>query len=433
MKNALKALIVALIIIAISAFTFSCYEKPQEAQEPAETTETVKVLDDRFDLTNNVLNFIKDYFYDDIDYDYADLYAAYGLVASLGDYNYIYSPEDLVGSVSDGKGFGLLIKTNIYNEHLIDFILPGSPFLTPYNGNTVLRGDELYAVDDFRISGLSSSAYSAVLNSLPSDRAVKFTMLRGDETFDVVYQKTDITFPSCVYINNLPGVPEEFGYIFLRNFSNTNDVLNEFKAAVRSFNSDGNRALLLDLRGNGGGNTNVLRSIASALIGDAPMNELLFEVHYAKESRSNYIYSTPVENKIDTPIYVLCNSGTASASEALIGTMRAHGTLTALIGQSTVGKGVAQNAFTTYQEGEKGVFIDKGLDENGEEVDLNTHYVQIIFGKYYIYDQSAEGGKYCMHGKPFIPDIPITDENPITPDYGEDLYIHAAVEHYNGN
>ncbi len=430
MKRIVRALIIALIIISIALFAFSCVEK----QTPVEQKQEEPLLGDRFDLTNQVLNFIKDNFYDDIDYDLADVYAAYGLVSSLGDYNYFYTPEDMLGATADGKGFGLLVKTTAYNEHIIDFILPGSPFLTPYDGHTVLRGDEVYAIDDQRMSGLSSSTYSAFLTTLPSDRAVKFTIKRGEETFDVSYQKIDFTFPYCIYINNLPGVPTEFGYIFLRTFDNSTNVLQDFKAAVRSFNSDGNRALILDLRGNGGGNSAVLREVASALIGnDVRSDEVLFEIHYAKENYAKYISPTLAEHKIDTPIYVLCNGGTASASEALIGTMRAHGTLTALIGQPTVGKGVAQNGFTTYQKGEKGILTDIGLDEEGNEADIGTYLVQIIVGKYYIYDESVEGGKYCIHGNPFTPDITISGTNPITPDYGEDLYIQAAIAHYNSN
>ncbi len=404
MKKIIKAALVVLVILIISVFAFSCVKIT-----PSEPKETVKVLDDRFDLTNQVLNFIKDTYYDDIDYDMADVYAAYGLVGSLGDFNYIYSSEDLRGSAQDTKGFGLLLKVNMYNEHLVDFILPGSPFLTP-------------------------SIYTSYLNSIPSDRAVKFTIKRGSETFDVSYQKIDFHFPYCIYVNDLPGVPEEFGYILLRTFDNSTNVLAEYKEAVASFNRDGNRALILDLRGNGGGSSTVLRYIASTLIGnDAKNSEALFEIHYAKENKSNYITSTTVDNKIDTPVYVLCNGGTASASEALIGTMKAHGTLTALIGQETVGKGVAQNGFTTYQEGEKGIFIDKGTDEDGKQVDLDLYLLQVIVGKYYIYDATAEGGKYCIHGNPFTPDIVVTGENPVTPDYGEDLYIEKAIEHYDRN
>ena len=421
MKKVTRTLLVALIIIMISITMVSCKEK--------ETT-TVQLLDERFDLTNEVLNFIKDNYYDDIDYDEADLYAAYGIVSSLGEYNYLYSSSDVLGATSDGKGFGLIVRNTTYNEHLIDFILTGSPFLTPCDGKSAIRGDEIYAINDQRISGLTTSAYSAILSTLPSDQPVKFTLKRNGETFDLSYTKVNFSFPYCIYINDLPGVSSEFGYICLRTFDNSTNVLQEFERAVTSYNSDGNRALILDLRGNSGGSAEVLRHVASALIGTTVItDEPLLEIHYAKEDRSVYVRAMQVEQKVDTPVYVLCDGGTASASEALIGIMKAHGTLTRLIGKETVGKGVAQNGFTTYKQGEKGIVVDKGRDENGNRVDLDTYLMQIIVGKYYIYD--GEGGKYCIHGKPFTPDVLITAENPVTPDYSEDLYIRSAIEHYS--
>ena len=423
MKRWIKVVLIVLLVGVVSVTLLSC-----------NSTDTTKVvlLDDRFDLTNQVLNYIKDNYYDEMDYDDADLYAAAGIVASLGDYNYLYPSSDVLGASSDGKGFGLIVRNTVYNEHLIDFILPGSPFLTASEGRTAIRGDEIYAIDDQRVSGLTSSSYSAVLSSLPSDSPVKFTLRRDGETFDVTYTKVSFNFPYCIYINDLPGVSSDFGYICLRTFDNSTKVLNEFKTAIRSYNSDGNRALILDLRGNGGGSAEVLRYIASCFLGNgAKAGETLVEIHYAKEDRSSYITSIPVEQKVDTPVYVLCDGGTASASEALIGIMKAHGTLTRLIGKTTVGKGVAQNGFTRYEEGEKGIIRDKGTDEGGKEVDLDLYLLQIIIGKYYIYDSSADGGKYCIHGKPFTPDVVIEGDNPVTPDYSDDLYVHAAIEHYN--
>ena len=435
MKKALRFLFLLLLIFALGLGVFSCSQTETEPQKesPKGSPELIDtdLIGDRFDLTNHVLDFIKENFYDDIDYDEADLYTAYGLVASLGKYNYINPIESFFGSSSDGKGFGLIVRNTKYNEHLIDFILEGSPFLTPSNGKQVLRGDEIYAIDGYRLSGLDTSSYSAYLATLPSDEEVVFTMKRGEEKFDVSYTKVDFDFPYCIYINDLSGVPEKFGYICLRTFdgTQTGKVENEFERAVRSFNEDGNEALILDLRGNGGGSGDVLRQVASHLIGDFAANEALVEIHYAKENRSVSLTAVATDEKISTPIYILCDGQTASASEALIGTMKAHGTLTALIGQDTVGKGVAQNGVTVNADGTiRGYITDKGLDEDGEEADIGAYIVQVIIGKYYIYDGSVEGGKYCMHGVPFVPDIEVKEEIVVTPDYSEDPYIRAAIE-----
>ena len=422
-------LIIAILLLTIFAISFTACTVVTEKEKEVKT---VTVLDDRFDLTNQVLNFIEELYYDDVDYDLADLYVAYGLVSSLGNYNYINSIADLLASTSDGKGFGLIVRTTKYNEHLIDSILEGSPFLTPSNGRTAQRGDEIYAINGTRLTGLASSAYASFISSLPSDEQVTFTLKRGEEVFDVSYEKIAFHFPNCYYVNDLPGVPEEMGYICLRSFDGNTSTVEEFTKAVKAFNEDGNSALILDLRGNGGGSSDVFAQVASALIGNVSAGETLLEIHYEKYNQSQYAKSVAVANKISTPVYVLCDGSTASASEALIGTMKAHGALTALIGQNTVGKGVAQNG-VGLSENATGYFVDKGFDEEGKESQIGAYLVQVIVGKYYIIDPSAEDGKYCMHGQPFEPDIPITKENVISPDYSEDLYIAAAIDHYNEN
>ncbi|HCJ01856.1 MAG TPA: hypothetical protein DHV31_03070 [Clostridiales bacterium] len=428
MKKWLKILLILTMLAVLSVFCISCFEIVKYDEE--KTASSDPILGERFDLTNQVLQLIQDLYYDDPDYDLADLYAAYGLVTSLGDYNYMYSVEDLLSStVSDGKGFGLLIRSTVYNERLVDFILPGSPFLTASDGQLVQRGDEIYSINDMRVSGLDSNSYSLILSMLPSDEPCVFTMKRGEETFTVTYSKVDVIFPQCIYINDLPGVPSNFGYIYLRSFDGNSAVLNEFTSAVASFNQDGNSALILDLRGNGGGSSLVFQQIASCLIGNTPIGEPLLEIDYAKKYPVSLIRSVSVAQKVQAEhIYVLCDNHTASASEALIGTMKAHGTLTSLIGLNTVGKGVAQNGVNLL--GGDGYLMDKGLNEEGEEIDLGPYIVQVIVGKYYIYDSSADGGKYCMHGQPFEPDVKITGSNVISSDYSEDLYIAAAILDY---
>ena len=415
MKKIAKLVLIICLIAVVALSAFGCKEKKKSEQ----------LFDDRFDLTNKVLAFIEENAYDDVDYDLVDLYAAYGLVYSLGDYNYLNAITEFFGAGSDKMGFGLLLKNNKYNEHIINTILPGSPFATEAIG--ARRGDEIYAINGQRISGLETAAYSAVVSATNALEPTTFLLKRGEETFEVTCTKAMVSFPNCIYVDDLEGVPTDFGYIRISSFENSSSIEKDFKNAVQSFNNDGNRALILDLRGNGGGNSAVFATIASALIGNVSVGTPLLEVQYAKQNRTSIVYTQPAEYKIDAPIYVLCDGGTASASEALIGAMKAHGTLTSLIGQNTVGKGVAQ---ITYTDGKNEYIIDKSTDSNGKEVN-SLYHLQVVVGKYYIYDNSVDGGKYCIHKKPFTPDVLIEDPNVISPDYSEDVYIAAAIEQYS--
>lgn len=425
MHKLLKIFFIISLIVLLSLSAFAC-----------ETTTPTTEQKDRsgdFDLLKNTIDFINQNYYKDIDYDEADIYAAYGVMSSLGEYNYIY-PESYLyeTSTSDGSGFGLIVKFNLYNEVYIDLILDGSPFANEYNGFKPTRGDEIYSIAGNRVSGAGSSYFSSVVGTTTTEEDTTFILRRDGEFHEVKYRKTIYDFPQCIYINDLNGVPADFGYIYLRSFSSySNKVSSEFRDAVLNYKADNNKALILDLRGNGGGASEVLKYVASYLIGPPSKGKVdIVEVEYVREGRSVVYSVTPNANYIDTPIYVLCDGGTASASEALIGSMKANGTLTDLIGKKTVGKGVAQNGFVYYDGKEKGNVVDYVTDENGKVVEDETYYLQVVVGQYYILDASAEGGKYCMNGIPFEPDYPVTGENPVTSNYYDDLYIKQAVDLY---
>jgi len=437
-KKVLKLLLIFTLLVGLCLSAFACIKV------------TVQDQTGDFDLLKNTIAFINEKYYADMDMDEADIYAAYGVMASLGNFNYIYPDSSLDDSSgqSDNGSFGLIVKFNMYNEVYIDIILEGSPFAVPSNGFQPQRGDEIYSIDGKRISGAGSSYFSSIVSTLTPDNDTEFVLIRDGVPHIVTYRKVayrlvadeagneklvKYTPPQCIYINDLNGLSPDFGYIYLRSFSNyPNNAAAEFRAAVADFKTDGNKALILDLRGNGGGNSEIFKSVASYLIGAPGGKQVdLLEVHYVKEDRSVVYSVTPNANYIDTPIYVLCDGGTASASEALIGSMKAHGTLTALIGKETVGKGVAQNGFTYYNGKEEGNIVDYVTDENGNVVADETYYLQVVVGQYYIFDESAEGGKYCMNGIPFKPDHEVEGITPVTYNYYEDAYFKIAADLYS--
>ena len=426
MKKIITIISIILITLLLATSIFACTGSGRTEQTQADRT-------GNYDLLKNTIDFIKNNYYRDMDEDEADRYAALGVMSSLGEFNYIYSESSLddSSSSSDGGGFGLIVKFNRYNEIYIDLILDGSPFLAPSNGFQPRRGDEIYSIAGNRVNGAGSYYFSSIVSATKLDEYTDFVLRRDGEFYNVTYKKVVYNFPQCIYIDNLEGIDPDLGYIYLRSFSSyKNSIPSEFRNCVEQFKADGNKGLILDLRGNGGGNADVLRAVASYLIGSPSKGTVdLLEVDNVKEDYSTVYSVKPNNNYIDTPIYVLCDGGTASASEALIGAMRANKTLTALIGKETVGKGVAQNGFIYYDGKEKGNIIDYVTDENGNVVEGELFYLQTVIGQYYIFDDSVEGGKYCMNGIPFVPEYYIEEEySPITFSYADDLYVSKANE-----
>ncbi len=121
-------------------------------------------------------------------------------------------------------------------------------------------------------------------------------------------------------------LPEGAAYIKLSQFYGT--AAEEFYVLAEKFNALSCKSLILDLRSNGGGYVSVMQKIAGAFSGGQSKTAMISRDKKGKEE----VYkcpSLPAEKRIgkDVKVYVLANSGTASASEALIGAMICYGAL----------------------------------------------------------------------------------------------------------
>ncbi|PTT87710.1 peptidase S41 [Pelomonas sp. HMWF004] len=126
--------------------------------------------------------------------------------------------------------------------------------------------------------------------------------------------------------------------------------------AVRSFQSQGLRELVLDLRYNGGGYLYIASELATMIAGTTATAGLPFESLRFNARRSSENTTTPFYNQSCflsgnnctsvqplplmslTRVYVLAQSGTCSASEAVINGLRGVGVNVVLIGGKTCGK-----------------------------------------------------------------------------------------------
>lgn len=97
----------------------------------------------------------------------------------------------------------------------------------------------------------------------------------------------------------------------------------QFKAVLGKFKEQNKSRLILDLRNNGGGFMNIMSEVASHLIGEEDDKKYPVSVVRDKYEKENIYYSAKVDYSgyAFENIIVLCNAGTASASEALIGAM----------------------------------------------------------------------------------------------------------------
>lgn len=97
----------------------------------------------------------------------------------------------------------------------------------------------------------------------------------------------------------------------------------QMERALSQFKEDGKTNLILDLRNNGGGFMDILQEVSAHFIGAENNTKNLVSVAKYKNDKEEEYYSAKVDYHDFSfeSITVLANSGTASASEVLIGAM----------------------------------------------------------------------------------------------------------------
>ncbi len=150
-------------------------------------------------------------------------------------------------------------------------------------------------------------------------------------------------FKSADYIIQAP-VPiiseiinNNIGYIKIPNFMDANRD-NEVKKAIKELKRKHIKGLIIDLRNNTGGITNMAVNIADLFLEkDKPLVSFLYR-------EKEVVLKTETGTLFKKPIVILVNGMTASASEIISGCLQSHKRAT-LIGTRTYGKGVAQIDF----------------------------------------------------------------------------------------
>ncbi len=133
-----------------------------------------------------------------------------------------------------------------------------------------------------------------------------------------------------------PGV----GYIAMTGGFNRT-TYREFEQAMKKFKTQNLRNVVLDLRSNGGGLVNQAYFIANYFLRDG--QTIFTQKGRIRGSAQSYASDNPNPDK--TPIVILVNGSTASASEILAGALQDHDRAL-IVGENTFGKGLVQNPFT---------------------------------------------------------------------------------------
>lgn len=298
----------------------------------------------------------------------------YTFVEGKEDTDTIEYARDKVNNSATAKKSGFRVQFNENGQPYFSAVVEG----LPADKQGIKVGDIIKNVDDFEVT-----EYKHAVRLVGKEHEVAKLIIERDGkeiSMDFVRSSDD---------SEMTGIAsqmyEDTLYVKVENISQ--EMLALFKKAVseNSFNS-----IIIDLRGNGGGYTEVAVGIADMFIGES-------QTVLQAQSELDEIYETNDEILYDVPITVLINENTASAAEILTALLKQYGDAT-LVGMNTFGKGVYQN---------KGIFY-------GNSVRYTEGYYTV-------------GDWEDYHGKGIKPDVEIDmDSDYIGTD--KDIQLEKALE-----
>ena len=282
-----------------------------------------------------------------------------GMIAALNDpFSFYMTPDEfkasLQGISGQFSGIGTTVGTVDANgtnsscaplsatcRLAVESVIPGSPA----EKAGLLPGDVIAGIDGTSMDGLTVDQATQKIRG-PKGTTVALSIARGAAApFSVTMTRANILQPEVSAKALANG---SVGYIKLAGFSDQASI--DFRAAVAADVRAGQKALVIDLRGNPGGFVTAARDIASQFLASGT-------VFWEQDAAGNQteVTAEPGGAAIDPSIkvVVLVDGGTASASEIVSAALHDHGRAE-LIGSKTYGKGTVQQ--WTQLEGDSGGF-----------------------------------------------------------------------------
>ena len=288
-------------------------------------------------LVDKVLYLIENEYVDTVNLNKMQVEAVNSVIDKMDPHSEYFEPEvleevneDLQGSF---EGIGVTFRIEKDTVTIISTIKGG-----PSEKVGILAGDRIVSVGDSLIAGVGINN-NKVMKLLKGPRGTKggVKMYRRGvpELLDFTITRDVIPTFSVDVAYMLNGTT---GYIKLEKFTATSHK--EFVNAVKKLQKQGMKELVFDLRGNSGGYLSEAVEIADEFL---PKGSLIVYTQGEHRSRQ-YIFARRHGMLEDTPVKILIDEGSASASEIVAGALQDNDR-GIIVGRRSFGKGLVQEQF----------------------------------------------------------------------------------------
>lgn len=289
---------------------------------------------------DEALRVVQEQYIDGRDLNYNDVFKSsiIGMLRSLDPHSNYYDREEFDELKTDQRseyfGIGASIQTYIRGDQADTYISATFEF-SPAARAGLRFGDRIVEVDGVKMAGKSSLEVRDKIRG-PRGSTVKLTLERAA---DKRIEKIDITRDAVPQ----PSIPDAYilrpgvGYIDMtRGFNYT--TTDELVEALEALHARGMKSLVLDLRNNPGGFLDQAIHVAEVFL---KSGQRILTQKGRNGFRDN-TYESRNRTPDLTPLVILINENTASASEIVAGAMQDHDRAL-IVGQTSFGKGLVQS------------------------------------------------------------------------------------------
>ena len=311
---------------------------PGTARRPrVRGSEAVTMVSDDF---KEALAIIQDKYVDGNKLNYNDVYKSsmMGMLRVLDPHSNYFDREEFDELKTDQRseyfGIGASIQNFSVGES-VDTYITGTFNHSPAAKAELRFGDRIEAVDGVPMHGKSSAEVRDKIRG-PKDSLVKVTVTRASsgrvETVDIVRGAvSQPSVPDAYMIR--PGV----GYVDMTRGFNY-DTAELLQARIEKLHDRGMNSLVLDLRNNPGGFLDQALNVAQLFL---PQGQVIL-TQKGRNGQNDRVYRSSNPDPDRTPLVILVNDYTASASEIVAGAMQDHDRAM-IVGQTSFGKGLVQS------------------------------------------------------------------------------------------
>lgn len=261
-----------------------------------------------------------------------------GMLRSLDPHSNYYDREEFDELKTDQRSEYFGIGASIQNYTIgnnTDTFIAATFDKAPANRAGLRFGDRILEVDGVKMTGKPSIDVRDKIRG-PRGSVVKITVERAS---DKRVQTVEITRDAVPQ----PSIPDAYlikpgvGYVDMtRGFNYT--TTDELQEAIEGLRSRGMNSLVLDLRNNPGGFLDQAIHVAEVFL---PNGQLILTQKGRNGLRDNTYESRNSAPDL-TPLVILINENTASASEIVAGAMQDHDRAL-IVGKTSFGKGLVQS------------------------------------------------------------------------------------------